>query len=539
MAKIKVPGAEAVVQPLHPHVPMHEMPIYKNLNTEAVDEALAATVAKAPVGMVLYTDGGCKPSRGHGGWGFHGYMYLDSVPKKGSGNPDVVLTNEGYITKSTEEAFNAHGDPYMPITPQHYVDGWGSFGNVEVTNNIAELTASLRALQYANEHEIDSVTVLTDSEYVQENLDKNVKTWIKRDWLLSTGEPVKNREYWEALVAARKLLVDRGVKVKFSWVKGHNDNLGNEIADTYASVGVILSKRGEIVNEVVTTAPDGYWKYDNERHPMLAHVCCYFNTIATYNDPGFYYLGTRSKDDELFGKRVSDGAFSVVSLARPDPIIEMIRNHQITTADGLDSLMCLRLDQMFKNATHKQLSTWGATLLRQKKNDRLDLMGLDENEPLTREYKPPRIAQRAVEAVSFLADTLDRFVAGDEYIVGTDITDILYETTLKTKKVKGGEDSVTTVQTLRPEYGVGFASMEVEVSFGPPKETRTAKVTLTLGIDLLDRNALNRLAGSKPTVHVITWLESPQAFRYATVIEAGEDRGIWAGVYSNLRVVAK
>ena len=26
-------------------------------------------------GAVLYTDGGCRPSRGKGGWGVHGYTY--------------------------------------------------------------------------------------------------------------------------------------------------------------------------------------------------------------------------------------------------------------------------------------------------------------------------------------------------------------------------------------------------------------------------------------------------------------------------------
>lgn len=530
MAKIKVPGAKGPTE--------KKLTEVANAIVEQIEKEAATPPVPVKKGMVLYTDGGCKPSRGHGGWGLHGYYYSATPPKKGSGNPDVILTEDGYITKQNAAAFAEQEDPYPQVTPIHYVDGWGAFGDVEVTNNIAELTSTLRALQYAFEYELDHVQVLTDSKYTQENIEQNVDNWARRNWILSTGEPVKNREYWEALVEARDRLVNRGTIVRFNWVKGHNDNLGNEIADQYASYGVILSKKGIQTSSVETKTADGYWKYDTDRHPMLTHVCCYFNTVATYNDPGFYYLGTRSKDDELFGKRVSDGAFSVVSLKEPDPVMELVRNFQIREANGMDSLVCMRLDQLFKSSTHKQLMAWGENILRRAKPYKLDLNGMSDLEPLTREYKPPRLAERAVEAVSFLADTLDRYVAGDDQLIVTDITSILYETTLKTKKVKGEGEVTETLQTLRPEYGVGFASMEVEVGFGTPNETRTAKVTLTLGIDLLDRNALNKLASLKPQVKVVSWLESPTAFRYATVVEAGDDKGIWAGVYSNLRIVS-
>ena len=531
MAKIKVPGKDKTPAE-------KKLTEVANAMVEQIEKEAAAPAVPDKKGMVLYTDGGCKPSRGHGGWGLHGYYYSSAAPKKGSGNQDHILTADGYITKQTAAAFAEAEDPYAQVTPIHYVDGWGSFGDVEVTNNIAELTSTLRALQYAYQFELDVVQVLTDSKYTQENIELNVDNWARRNWILSTGEPVKNQDYWKALVEARDLLTQRGTIVRFDWVKGHNDNLGNEIADEYASYGVILSKKARVENVVETTTADGYWKYDNERHPMLAHTCCYFNTIATYNDPGFYYLGTRSKDDELFGKRVSDGAFSVVSLSKPDPAMELVRNFQIKEADGMDALVSMRLDLLFKGSTHKRLMQWGDTMLGRPRPYKLDVAGLSALEPLTHEYKPPRLAERAVEAVSFLADTLDRYSASDDQIVVTDITSILYETTLKTKKVKGGGETTEVLQSLRPEYGVGFASMEVEVNFGSPNETRTAKVTLTLGIDLLDRNALNKLASLKPQVKVVSWLESPTAFRYATVVEAGDDKGIWAGVYSNLRIVS-
>ena len=48
------------------------------------------------MGIILYTDGGVRPRNpGPGGWGLHGYTYQNTEPKKGTGNPEIVLTNAG------------------------------------------------------------------------------------------------------------------------------------------------------------------------------------------------------------------------------------------------------------------------------------------------------------------------------------------------------------------------------------------------------------------------------------------------------------
>jgi ribonuclease HI len=531
MAKLIVPGSEIVVQPRHPHIPL-----LPQFSTKEIDEILKGP----PIvqGLVLYTDGGCKPSRGSGGWGLHGYMFSSAAPKKGTGNQDHILTAEGYVTKVVANTFVSNGEPLLQITPIHYIDGWGSFPG-EVTNNIAELTSTTRALLHALEYDVTSVQILTDSEYVQKNLTTGqVDRWEKAGWIKADQQPVANVEYWKELLAARDTLNGRGIKIRFDWVRGHNDNLGNTIADNYASYGVILSKKGIQEQQIKVTTADGYWKYDTEKNAMLANRRCYFNTLAAYNEPGFYYMGDHGKEDDLLGKRMSDGAFSVVKLATPDPAIELVRNFQIKNANERDTIVMLRLDQVFKAQTHKELTEWGENVLNYPKLFRLDLFGMDPLEPLARELNPPRLAVRAVESLSQLADILDLYLAGDPSIVSTDLTSILYETTLKTKKIKGGGEEIEAIQTLKSEYNVGFASLPTEALYGVGQDTKSAKVTLTLGIDLLDRNALKRLEGLKPQVKIVSWLESPTSFRYATVVEAGEDKGIWAGVYSNLRIVS-
>jgi ribonuclease HI len=480
-------------------------------------------------GIVLYTDGGCRPNPGPGGWGMHGYVYLDEEPKKGSGNPDHVLTDKGYYTKIQFEMNTTAG---KLITPVHYVDGFGTFA-ADITNNVAELAGAINGLTYALDYDLRRVLIITDSEYVRKGLDEWSHGWQRNNWIKSDGSEVPNMKYWKELIALRDQLVARGVEVTINWIKGHDDFLGNEKADKLATIAVLTSRRlGETNTHIVSSKAEGYWNYTPPRHPFINHRRMYFNTLAEFNNPGEYYLGDHGKEDEMLGKRISDGAFAVVYVAEPDPILEMIRDYQATLAQGEDSLLAARLDHIYRPETHKQLSQYGTRAVEQPNAYRYDLIALDR-EPLTRELRPPKIAMRAVDELSTLAEKLKLFLVKDPSVVVTDLTTILYESTLKVPK-KG---EPTTEMKLKGDYNVGFAKLEVDANYQSGPDLTTASVILTLGLDILDRNALKRLEDKNPTVSLITWAESPTMFRYATIVEAEGDRGIWAGVYSNLRVI--
>jgi ribonuclease HI len=492
-------------------------------------------------GMMIYADGGANPNPGPTGWGIHGFLYSDAKPKKGSGNGGWLLTQKGYVAKS--EAALKGG--VAEVTPVHYVDGYGSILADQVkkpTNNVGELMAATRALEHGLNYDIKRILVTTDSEYVRQGMEGWVVGWQRNGWVKATGEPVANVEIWKELVATKQQLIDRGVDVKFAWVKGHNKHLGNEIADKHATLGVLLSQQGIFKNETTTSAAEGYWKYDSERHPMLANRRMYFNTVAQYQKPGEYYLGEHGTEDDLLGKRISDGAYSVVRIKEPDVAIEMVRNYTTELACGMDSIVMARLDQLFSAETHKEITRYGTTAMPRAKPYRLDLNCLDEEpgpghkrKPLTRECRPPKLAMRAVEALSDLIDKLQMYLSGDPFITTTDLTGILYETRDKPVGKKG--ETVSTIE-LREQYVVGFAALEVQANYRVGEGVAQVPITLTLGIDLLNRNSLKRLEKRHPKVTLITWLESSQAFRYATVVEADGDVGIWAGVYSNLRMVA-
>jgi len=137
--------------------------------------------------VTIHTDGACKGNPGPGGWG----------------------------------ALLEWGD--------HEKELFG--GEHSTTNNRMELLAVIRALESLKRScEID---LYTDSQYVKNGIEKWIHGWKRNGWLTSARKPVKNAELWRELdaLAARH-------KIRWHWVKGHNQHAGNERADALANRGV-------------------------------------------------------------------------------------------------------------------------------------------------------------------------------------------------------------------------------------------------------------------------------------------------------------
>lgn len=504
-------------------------------------------------GIVLYTDGGADQSTGVAGWGIHGYIFKAEYPKKGSGNSDVHLTHRGYTPREkgtelvkgkeyTEQEFlkairSADSEPLL-VTPISYVDGNGAFCR-PASNNVAELTATLRGLETAFEHDVQYVHINTDSTYVQNGLTKWIKSWIRNNWVKPDMQPVANKDLWLRLIAAKERLEQRGTKVSIEWVRGHNGDHGNELADEAATIGVIISRnlhrsRAESdYNSITTESAEGYWKRETSRHPFMNLRWIYFNTCMTHCRPGEYYMGSSGEPGEMTGTRTSDGAFAYIRVAGHDPIIEMMRGYQTELADGNLGIATMDLDTLFQFDNYTQLERHGkmATFIPKGFTRNIDI---GKKKPLCYDYNPPMLIHRAVDAVTNMETMLEGFLRGREELTVTDITADLYETTVKPQKK--GEDKI--LMKLRPEFKVGMASNPFNLNYRDTDGVlRNIPVTLTFGIDILDRNGLKRIEEDNPTVYAITWVESTGVFRYATIIKVGEDIGIWCAYYSNIRVV--
>lgn len=85
------------------------------------------------------------------------------------------------------------------------------------TSNRAEIRAALGALQYRewNGEGWRRVVIASDSEYMVLGITKRIEQWVANDWRLTDGEPVKNRDLWQALLDEVNLLASKGTQVLF------------------------------------------------------------------------------------------------------------------------------------------------------------------------------------------------------------------------------------------------------------------------------------------------------------------------------------
>lgn len=134
---------------------------------------------------------------------------------------------------------SARGNPNGPGgygTVLQYVDGNGtlherelSAGYVRTTNNRMELMAAIAGLEALVRP--CRVTLYSDSQYLVKAFNDHwIEGWIKKGWMRSKTEPVKNADLWQRLLKAKA-----PHEVTFVWVRGHNGHEMNERCDTLAT----------------------------------------------------------------------------------------------------------------------------------------------------------------------------------------------------------------------------------------------------------------------------------------------------------------
>jgi ribonuclease HI len=147
------------------------------------DPALEPT----PPAALVYTDGGCDPNPGAGGW-----AALLCLPDR-----EIVLQGN---------------DP-------------------QSTNNRMELEAAIAALAYLQgRYGGCPVDLHTDSTYLQRGIGRWIGRWVANGWQTQTRQPVKNQDLWRALYDLIQVH-----RVQWHWVKGHAGDPLNERVDRLAT----------------------------------------------------------------------------------------------------------------------------------------------------------------------------------------------------------------------------------------------------------------------------------------------------------------
>jgi len=151
--------------------------------TDFDDRLGAPTVNHGDI-VEIWTDGGCKPNPGPGGWG-------------------AVLTFRGH----EREIFGA----------EH-----------ATTNNRMELTAAAAALESLTRP--CTVILHTDSQYVRDGITRWSNGWVRKNWRTASGDPVANMDLWRRLLDAAS-----PHKIDWRWVRGHSGDVMNERVDKLAT----------------------------------------------------------------------------------------------------------------------------------------------------------------------------------------------------------------------------------------------------------------------------------------------------------------
>lgn len=113
----------------------------------------------------------------------------------------------------------------------------------DVTNNQMELKAGIRAMIFLEGQ--GEGPIRCDSEYVVKGVNEWRKGWETRGWKTAAGKPVANSDLWKWLFN----LVDRHPGARFEWVKGHANDVMNNLVDELVR-GAAMAER--------KNAQDGY-----------------------------------------------------------------------------------------------------------------------------------------------------------------------------------------------------------------------------------------------------------------------------------------
>lgn len=483
---------------------------------------------------VLYADGGFYSSERAGGWGLHGYVYTaDSLPDKarGSGVPGSTPTASGYSdTKDEQKAVNV----------LNYVDSFGGVPKAG-SNNHTELLAAKEALTYVLDKGLTETIIYSDSQYVVKGVNQYLNKWKQTGWRKQDGEEVANKADWVAVDTLLGQLRDKENKVTLAWIKGHNGHHGNEMADSWAGKGNSLGLNGYDITYKFEQKPEGYWKAASTYNRMLDQPKWYFSSDATESrvskDGRHIYWTGQHGDDEDIAKPQSDSSNAVLYLKENVSVLRAVREHFVKMDTGqVGHLFVGALRNILNANVSEDINRFGMDVLR--KNKANWSLHTDKKVPVIHHVTPTGLSYYNVGNLECMTTILDQFMDGDKSVIGTDLTDLLYEAVEKkavvTRKLRKEITSAVKHLDVNVDYNTGFAR---ELRAMDEVPTKKAKVRLIVGSDIIGRNALSALADVVKRVVALTWRESDSVIRYATIIETEHDIGIWANPFGNFKLV--
>lgn len=170
---------------------------------------------------------------------------------------------------SPNPGFGGFAAVLIARTDHHVVKQTIIVGSVpHATNQQMELMAAVAGLQSFKRP--CKPSLYTDSKYVQQGITEWIAKWQRNNWKTSAGEPVKNKDLWQRLVAAEA----RHLKVNWQWVRGHANSEFNNLADQWAVLARECQRDGHI-----------WCQWCKERPSSLNVPCARCTQLGAVADP--------------------------------------------------------------------------------------------------------------------------------------------------------------------------------------------------------------------------------------------------------------
>jgi len=106
---------------------------------------------------------------------------------------------------------------------------------LSTTNNIQELKALITGFAYAAGCPTKHITIYSDSAYAIGVFTQWAKNWKLNNWTKSDNKPIKNLD----LIIKGYEIFENLSNCEIVKVKGHGDNIGNELADALAANNMV------------------------------------------------------------------------------------------------------------------------------------------------------------------------------------------------------------------------------------------------------------------------------------------------------------
>lgn len=472
----------------------------------------------------LYTDGGALSSPVKAaGCGVHGYIYLDIPTNSNSSSPKGYATTKGYVSTKLE-------DPLYKVTVVTYFDYRDGLG--AMTNNFAELSAGLFALNFVDTLQIPKFLILSDSQYFIKHTNEFLSKWVENDFI-SNGKEIANRDLWEQIHSVWQRVQTRG---KIGKVKAHSGDIGNDLADLNATSGINMTLHPGYDGEgiFIHDDPKSFWDRSHGLSPLFTEKRLLLHSEG--NDGNLYFqmsMGDQWPNNEtdrrsFIGKRIADTCISVVYLLEPEPVIEMLSNFCRNISE-MDGLVCARLDLLTKGTLYSEVKQSKTLSLSQSGLQVVTATGVE----LLSELKPGRLSWRMANQLEWLADMLNSFIA--DYPVSEERLGF---------KVINITNNLFTVKELKSssvyELREDIINDEL-VTCNVTLYDKPCDLTLTMNVDIPSRVDMKRIAKSSPDVYLLYWsdYDNDDLVYYATVMKVNGEYGIWCSAYSNFHILPK